>query len=427
MSEKTQGSDTRVVIHEWLAEHEQQTAQVLREMTRCRSVQGQETQIQQLLAGHLERLGMEVDLWEPDGEALSSHPLFASPRTDFAGSPNLVGRLPGSGGGRSFLLNGHIDVVPVGDPEQWTQNPWGGELVEGRIYGRGASDMKGGVAASLMALQALQACGLRLAGDVIFESVMEEESGGAGTLAASLRGYRADAGLIPEPTGLAVFPKQQGSLWFRLTVHGHGAHGGSRYEGVSAIEKAMGVVAAVLELEKERNSRITDPLYAATPIPVPINLGVIRGGAWPSSVPDRVVLEGRMGVAPDETIENARAQMGKAISALGQEDDWLAKHPVELEWFGARWLPCSLDTESELVRALVEVVEEVRGESPAMVAAPWGTDAGLLGAAAGVPTVVFGPGIAATAHQPDEYVLLEDVTTAAEVIALMLLRWCGRG
>ncbi len=427
MSEKTREPNALAAIHQWLAEREHQAAQLLAQMTRCRSVQGQETEIQQLLAAQLERLGMEVDLWEPDGEELSSHPLFASPRTDFAGSPNLAAKLPGSGGGRSFLLNGHIDVVPVGDPEQWTQDPWGGNLVEGRLYGRGASDMKGGVAASLLALQALQGCGIRLAGDVIFESVMEEESGGAGTLAASLRGYRADAGLIPEPTGLAVFPKQQGSLWFRLTVHGRGAHGGSRYEGVSAIEKAMGVVAAVLELEKERNSRITDPLYAATPIPVPINLGVIGGGEWPSSVPDRVALEGRMGVAPDETIQNAQAQMSRAISKLGQKDGWLAEHPVELEWFGARWLPCSLDPESELVRMLVEVVEEVRGESPAMVAAPWGTDAGLLGAAAGVPTVVFGPGVVATAHQPDEYVLLEDVMTAAEVIALMLLRWCGRG
>ena len=138
--------------------------------------------------------------------------------------------------------------------------------------------MKGGIASLLLAVGAVQGLGLKLKGDVIFQSVIEEESGGAGTLAAILKGYTADAALIPEPTNLRIFPKQQGSMWFRIEVKGRSAHGGTRYEGVSAIEKSMTVLKHIAELEEQRNARIIDSLYAHNPIPIPINIGVYKEG-----------------------------------------------------------------------------------------------------------------------------------------------------
>lgn len=145
--------------------------------------------------------------------------------------------LKGSGDGKSMILNGHIDVVPEGDVNQWDHHPYSGEKIGNRIYGRGTTDMKGGNVALMLAMEAIIESRIELKGDIYFQSVIEEESGGAGTLATILRGYKADGVIIPEPTNMKFFPKQQGSMWFRLHVKGKAAHGGTRYEGVSAIEK----------------------------------------------------------------------------------------------------------------------------------------------------------------------------------------------
>jgi acetylornithine deacetylase len=176
------------------------------------STQGNEREAQLLVAGKLSEMNLTVEVWEPEGETLTAHPFFCSTRDRFNGSPNVVGVMQGSGGGRSIILNGHIDVVPAGDPGQWEGDPFSGEMKDGKLYGRGATDMKGGTVSLLLAIQAIRELNIRLKGDVIFQSVVEEESGGAGTLAAILQGYKADAALIPEPTNMRIFPKQQGSM-----------------------------------------------------------------------------------------------------------------------------------------------------------------------------------------------------------------------
>lgn len=416
--------DLRDQVTAWLQERREDAIDLLRRLVQAQSTQGHERAAQQIVAEHLRMLGLEVDVWEPDGPTLSHDPYFCSPRTDFGGSPNVVGVWKGVGGGRSMILNGHVDVVPVGDVSRWTRDPWAGDVDGGRLYGRGATDMKGGNVSLLLAVAALKSLNVRLLGDVIVESVVDEESGGAGTLAAVRRGYTADAALVPEPTGMRIFPKQQGSLWFRLTVAGRAAHGGTRYEGVSAIEKTQPVLAALARLESERNTRIDDPLYAGTPIPVPVNVGSIKGGDWPSMVPDRVALEGRLGVIPGEAVEAAQADMTAAMAALAGTDPWFAEHPVVIEWFGARWLPGDLDPESDLVRTLSARYRDVLGEDPVIAASPWGTDAGLLAAAGGTPGVVFGPGATAAAHYADEYVEIDRVLEVAAIVALTLIDWC---
>lgn len=412
-------------INHWLTCNREEGIQLLQKLVQAGSTQGNEAEAQALIAKTLLNIGLKVDRWEPDGNELEKHPYFASPRTTFKGSPNVVGILKGTGGGRSLILNGHIDVVPEGDPEQWEHDPFSGKVIDGKMYGRGVTDMKGGNVSLLLALSALRALGIPLKGDVFFQSVVEEESGGAGTLAAILRGYKADAAIIPEPTNMKIFPKQQGSMWFRIHIKGRSAHGGTRYEGVSAIEKSLLVVDHIRELETRRNERMTDPLYSKIPIPIPINIGKIEGGDWPSSVADLVKLEGRMGVSPEETMEEAKSEMKSWLEKLAAIDPWFKQQPVILEWFGARWVPGAIETQHEFVTSLTSSYQNVMGEEPVVEASPWGTDGGLLTNVGATPTIVFGPGITEKAHFPNEYIEINKVFEAAEIIALTIVNWCG--
>ncbi|PYZ95328.1 acetylornithine deacetylase [Salipaludibacillus keqinensis] len=412
-------------IQKWMDEHEQKLIDQLQEMVREPSVQLNEWGIQQKIAEWLEDLDFSVDMWEPSGTELFSHKAFMSKRENFKGSPNVVGVKKGAGRGKSIVLNGHVDVVPEGDLTDWREDPYAGMIKEGKLYGRGSTDMKGGNAAMLFALQAIDALDIQLKGDVIFHSVIEEESGGAGTLAAILKGYTADAALIPEPSNMKIFPKQQGSMWFRLNVKGKSAHGGTSYEGVNAITKTKQVLEVLEELENTRNARVTDPLFAQAPIPLPINVGVIEGGSWPSSVPDLVKIEGRVGISPEETVEEVQAEFHEAIHSLEETDPWFKSHPVEVEWFGARWLPGAINVDHPFMKILTKQYERVMGEQPPVEAAPWGTDGGILTAVGKTPSVVFGPGVTKMAHQANEYIKLVDVRRCAEVIAATLVNWCN--
>ncbi|MGP4079684.1 peptidase [Pseudalkalibacillus sp. R45] len=410
-------------VKQWLDRNREDAIGFLQTLVQEGSVQENEEGVQKLISDHLEKLGLEVDYWIPSGEEFLQHPYFCATRTDFSKSPNVVGRWKGTGGGKSIVLNGHIDVVPAGDLNQWDHDPYSGHIEDGKMFGRGVTDMKGGNLSLLLAIQCLKELGVKLKGDVLFHSVIEEESGGAGTLVAVLRGYTADAALIPEPTNMKIFPKQQGSKWFRLKVLGRSAHGGTRYEGVSAIEKAMPVIEAIQKLEKDRNARVDDPLYAKTPIPLPINIGKIEGGSWPSSVPDEILIEGRVGIGPQETLEDVKAEFEEAMSKI--DDEWFGKYPVQIEWFGAQWLPGSIDVEHELMGILQERYQEVLGTAPEIEASPWGTDGGLLTHVGNTPSIVFGPGVTAYAHYPNEFIELEKVFQAAEIFALVVYDWCG--
>lgn len=413
-------------IRKWLNQHKDEATDFLQKLVQEGSEQGNEYGVQQLVKKQLEKLGLDVDYWIPDGEELINHRYFCATRTDFSKSPNVVGTWKGDGGGRSIVLNGHIDVVPPGDLKQWEHPPYSGYIEDGKMFGRGVTDMKGGNLALMLAIQCLKELNVSLKGDVLFHSVIEEESGGAGTLAAVLRGHTADAALVPEPTNMKIFPKQQGSIWFKLTVNGMSAHGGTRYEGVSAIEKSVHVIQAIQKLEYERNNRVEDPLYQNTPIPLPINIGKIEGGNWPSSVPDEVFIEGRIGVGPNESLESVKEEFEYAMSKI--EDNWLQQHPIQVEWFGAQWLPGSIDLEHELMRIIQKKYEKVVGEPAVIEASPWGTDGGLLTQVGNTPSIVFGPGVTAYAHYPNEYIELEKVFQAAEIFSLIIYEWCeGEG
>lgn len=397
----------------------------LQEIVRQPSVQGDERGVQEIVAARLKSLGLEIDIWDISHDELGGHPFFVASRPDYAGSPNVVGVWRGTGGGRSLILNGHVDVVPAGEREKWDADPFSGSIVDGKLFGRGSTDMKGGNVALLLALEAVIHSGIRLRGDVIFESVVEEESGGSGTLATIIRGYRADAALVPEPTNMRLFIRQQGSMWFRVHVPGIGAHAGTRYEGVSALEKAIIVHAAIMDLERIRNKDVKDPLYSNAPIPFPINIGKFNTGNWPSSVPDKAVIEGRIGVAPGEEMNAVRDQLIECVRRISESDPFLSKNPAEVEFFGGRWVPNAVAEDHPFTQLVSQQFSAVYGKKPVVEASPWGTDAGLLGRVGGVPALVIGPGVTRMAHYPNEYIDISEIREAARLFMRVIISWCS--
>ena len=411
-------------VKNWLKMNRVKGTRFLQKLVQEGSVRGNESKAQAIIIEKCRELGLILDIWEISSKELKEHPAFCSDRESFYDNPNVVGVLKGSGGGKSLILNGHIDVVPEGDRFAWEHDPFSGRIENNRLYGRGSTDMKGGTVSLLLALEAIQANQIQLKGDVIFESVIEEESGGAGTLATLIRGYKADAAIIPEPTNMKLFPKQQGSMWFRISIRGKSAHGGTRYEGVSAIDKALVLIEQLKILETNRNARIKDPLYENISIPIPINIGKITSGNWPSSVPDLAIIEGRIGVAPNETLQEAEHELELVLDSLQNLDPWFINHPPTIEWFGGRWLPGNLSIDHPLIEVLSQSYQEVTKSMPAIEASPWGTDGGILSQIGNIPVVVFGPGETKVAHDANEYINLDNVFLTSEIIAMTILRWC---
>lgn len=397
----------------------------LRELVAIESWNGNETPAQELMARWMTEAGLSVDRWEIDQESLVGHPGYFTeiPRDSPQG---LVGTLEGDGDGPSLILNGHVDVVPPGDTSLWSHPPFEAVEKDGRVFGRGALDMKGPLLAALFALRAIQSGGIRLRGKVFFESVVGEEDGGMGTLATLLRGYKAHGAVVMEPTGLAVAPALGGALSFRVRVPGQAAHGCVRYEGVSAIENFIPLYRAIQELEETRNRALGgDPLFSDYPIPFPISVGTIQGGDWASSVPDHVTFEGRFGAAPGEDLQEARKTLERAVASAAREHPWLRSHPPRVEWWGQQFEPAAISLHDPLVSSVAGAAEAVRGQPTHLQGMTYGADMGLLVNHGGIPTVLFGPGDIRRAHQPDEFVEVAELTAAARILAVTVMRFCG--
>lgn len=397
----------------------------IQRLVRIESWGGNETPAQELMSELMSDAGLDLDVWEIDLAEVQAHP-HCSWEIERGRALGVVGSLPGRGDGRSLILNGHVDVVPSGEAGLWTHPAFAAVVRDGRIYGRGALDMKGPLLAGLFALRAIRDAGVVLNGTVHLQSVVGEEDGGLGTLAAVLRGYTADGAVVMEPTGLTVVPVQAGCLNFRVRVPGLAAHGAMREEGVSAFEKLFDVYRAIQELEARRNQRLAgDPLFARYAIPFPISIGTIAGGDWASSVPDHVSVEGRLGVAPGERFESARAELEEAVSDAAARDEWLREHPPTVEWWGGRFLPSQTPIDHPLTASLQAAVLDVLGRATAVEGVPFGADAGLLSAVAKTPAVLFGAGDIRNAHRPDEYVDIAELVQMARVLAVATMRFCG--
>jgi acetylornithine deacetylase len=395
----------------------------LRELVRTPSVTGEETAATDLAARLLSDAGAAVERLDVDPGVIEADPDFPGmemPRTTL---PLALGRL-GRPGGRRLLLAGHLDVVPVGDAGAWTLDPWAGEVRDGRLYGRGACDMKGGVVSILAAVRALRETGVvdRLDGQLVVALVPAEEDGGAGMLAtiralAREDGSVAEAAVITEPTRLGLIVAHAGAITFRLEIPGRAAHASVRREGISALDGLFTLVRALEADEADRNAAETDPLMTDLGLPYATIVGKVAGGEWSSTVLDRVVVEGRYGVRLGQTPVEAGAELRACIESACAADAFLRDHPASVEIVGGRFGSARVDPDGPLATGLATAIRATTGREPARVGAPYGADMRLLVHQGRTPTVMFGPGDVRVAHSADEHVTLDEVAACARALA----------
>jgi acetylornithine deacetylase len=373
---------------------------------RVPSVTGQERPALEALADLAIGLGLEADLHRHDLARLRAHPGHPgeeAPREELWGlDVTLAGDAPGR-----LCVNGHVDVVGPGTAS-WRHGPWSGALEDGRLYGRGAVDMKGAVVAALHALAALRGAG---GPTVVLQCVASEEDGGLGTFAALDRDSAFDAALIPEPTAFDVVCAQAGALTFRCVIPGRSAHAAHRLEGCSAIDRYVRVHTALQALERRVNADVAHPLMRELALPYPLLVGRVSGGEWSSQVPDRVEFEGRLGVPVGADPAAARAALEDAVAAA--LDDGEA--PAEVHWTGGAFLPAETPPDHRWVEAVAGAVEAERGRPARRVGVPWGADMRLF-AARGIPCVMTGPSGIERAHAVDEWVDAGELVTLARTL-----------
>ncbi len=390
-----------------------------------------EAALQKYLAARLRAAGAEVDLWEPAPEDVAGSPMIP-PGLRFDGRPQLVAHFPGAGGGRSLLFNGHIDVVTAEPRERWTSDPFRPEVRDGNLYGRGACDMKGGIAAMVFAAEVLASLDPRLAGDLLVCTVTDEESTGAGGLAAVAHGVRADGGIVTESTDFEVQIACRGSLIPTITVPGRPGHAGCPQPhwrdggAVNAIDKAGAIADAMRRLETDWRQRSTyhHPYLSPGDI-VPVQ---IVGGEWMVSIPASCRLVYHIAYLPGQADASGwggrvRDEVAEWVLRASQADPWLAENPPTIEW--APEVPATAVAPDEPIVPIVAAATAAAGR-PGRV---WGTDGWHDGATftlGGTPTVAFGPGNGFTiAHIVNEYIPVDDLVAATQALALAALRFCG--
>lgn len=404
---------------EWIVEG-------LREAIRIPSETGAEGEI----AGHyralLAGLGLDVRVEVVDRASVGDAYPFWDEEANLESRPNVIGRWPAGGGRPLVVLNGHVDVVPPGDRTAWAVDPYGGHVREGRIWGRGATDMKGGLAAALGAIAALRDAKIEPAVSVEVQCVIGEERGGLGTVAALRQGQVPDAAIVLEPTELALARAQAGILKFTLDVPGLAAHTSAPWLGVSAFEKLALIYQRLTALAEERHRLVDHLLFHRWPSRAPFAVGLVRAGHHAWTMPDRATASGRFGVLPGEDLDAARRIFEAAVSAASEADPWLREHRPTVRWAHGAFAGWETDPDAIVVRTLRDALRLVRGhvlEEGVL----YGSDASHFVQLAGVPTVVFGPGSIADAHIPNESVAISDVVAAAEVLAVALATWGEEG
>ena len=392
----------------------------------------EESALQDLLESKLKALELKVTRWEHEPNR-----------------PNLVALRKGAGGGKSLAFNGHIDVVPIGDLAGWNTDPWGSDIIDGKLYGRGTVDMKAGVAAFIAAAEAIGECGINLKGDLQLHIVVDEEAGGfAGSRDVIDRGYRADGIIVAEPTSGLIDAAEGGLSWLRVTIRGRAAHAGWRFaqiypqaeanaenaDGVNAIEKGVKFVAAVREFERDWARSRHHPLMP--PGITTINPGVMIGGVGlgddgkpqitsnPAMIPDICVIDFDFKYLPSETFDEVRDAFEAFVSAFAQTDAWLRDHPPTLQWHLSNidFPPFSTAPDHPLIEAARDTHKRL-GIETVLTGKRAVTDAAFY-AGAGMTPIILGPA-GEGLHGDNEYVELDSLLETAKVFAGIILRWCG--
>lgn len=438
-------------VEAWLDDHATELVRTLADLVRIPSIIGSEGEAQRFMRDRYLATGLDVDVFEADRESLSRHSAFVDSGIAFHDRPNVVGVWTGRGGGRSLILNGHTDVVSPEPTVAWSYPPFDAVVVSpsqgdaaglglGRMYGRGALDMKAGVVANLFALRALKETGVRLDGDLILQSVIEEEAGGGGgTLACFERGYLADGFITTEPHWHDIAIAHPGILYFRIVVEGKSAHAGWAHRGINAAVEMAPLINMLGEWDRERAARLHYELFErldpAAKRSCHLNVGVVRAGDWPSTVPGKAEIEVRMSFLPGESEAAIKREIAERVHGIACQSAWLRDHPPRIEFFGWHTEPWIQDESHPFIQAFACCVADMRLRSndtslasraaaaPVLAGSTAGLDARFAGLY-GVPAVVWGPrGL--RAHATDEYVELDSVVEVARTLAVFALRWCG--
>jgi acetylornithine deacetylase len=436
----------------------ERSIRVLRELVRIPSLTGEEGDAQKYLGTLLKKTGAAVTMEEPDVEAMFERfPYVAQYPThwqhdlvlpyeelptyeglkssgfesvlNYNGRPNVVGVFKGTGGGRSLILNGHIDTVTIQPSDEWTRDPFGAEIEDGRMYGRGTSDMKGGLLAGIMAMIYLSEAGAKIRGDVTVESVVNEEHAGNGTLDLVRRGFTADGAIVLEPTNNLVAVSHPGGLYWQVTVPGVPRSPGARWQGrkldgVSAIEKLPAVITALLELEQKFNATETDDPMEKGRAAFSLVIGRVSGGHYETVSASEAVLRGGAYFSPVlGDIHEVMSAMTEAVDEANAADEFLSDNPARLEFLhhddSTRQSP-----QIPLAVALSNALRG-RGESGEVIPGPFACDCRHLVNQGGIPSVIFGPGTIAQAHKPDEHIEIDQYLACIEHLIAFIASWCN--
>ena len=382
-----------------------------------------ESELQHEQSAFLLGAGFDVDAWKIDLDATHAHPDYPgheAPRLEGYGVVGVLGE-----GTPALVLQGHVDVVPTGDLDKWeNHDPFSGSIVSGTLHGRGACDMKAGLAANMAVARALAASGVTLERAFGIHSVVSEEDGGLGAFATLLRGHTADAAVLTEPTSGRIMVANAGALTFEIAVPGRAAHGSTRLEGVNALDAFLPIYLAIQELERSRNAA-GNALFLDTTLPYPISVGRVRAGDWASSVPDLLTAEGRLGVQLGEEMQDARAAFERTVADACARDPWLRDNPAVVTWPGGQFASGRIAEEHPFIDEVTASITALGGSAPARSAAPYGSDLRLYNGIGGIPTLHYGPGDVRFAHAPREQVEIAELVSVARSLLVLAARRCG--
>ena len=415
----------RAIIASVEAGFEDQLA-FIRQLVSFPSVRGAELAVQDFTFRELQKRGYVMDRFAMDREAIERHPGGSPWSDEHSRTPIVVGaHHPREERGRSLILQSHLDVVPPGPESMWQHAPYGGEVVGDWMYGRGAADMKAGAAANIFAMEALRRIGLQPAATVYIQSVVEEESTGNGALMAHLRGYKADAVLIPEPEDEKLVRANAGVIWFQVEVSGLPVHVREMGSGSNAIDAAYRVIGELRRLEADWNERKVDfEHFRDDPHPINLNIGKIEGGDWASSVPCWCRIDCRIAIYPGTNAAIAAREISERIARFALQDPFLSNMPPKVTFNGFHAEGYVLEPGSEAEAVLGRAHEAVVGTPLQSFMTPAYLDTRVYALYDRVPALCYGP-ISQNIHGFDECVSISSVKRVTATMALFIAEWCG--
>jgi len=417
---------------EWLRHNRDAAIAMLRRLVAIPSEntypRGNELAVQLEIEAYMKELGLATDRFlVTDVPGIETHEAFLQDGRDYTNRPNVVGVWHGTGGGKSLLFSGHVDTVPLG-AERWMHEPFAGEIADGHMYGLGIFDMKAGIAAALLAVRCLRDSGFLPAGDVIVETVVDEEFGGSnGTLACILRGYEADAAIVPEPSNMSICPVNEGGVYYRLAFAGRPGRSYSAEALANPVYAAARFLEIVRKYDAWRNAnREAHPLFPQGELRTDVQ--IMRAGNVAYELGDRVPstceIDLWIQLPPGKSEEHIRSEFVSFCEPLMRADDTLADTALRLER-KMRFLPgTGIATDHPIVAAIRETAQQEAGLDLPVQGARFACDIFMFNLYSRTPAVVFGPK-GGNAHAPDEYIDIDAFIDLIRIYAGLIVRWCG--